>query len=83
MTTLTVTEARQNWSDLLNNVAFKGQRVMLQRNGNTVAAIISAEDAELLELLEDQLDLDEARKRLADGKTPLPYSKVRKKLGLG
>ncbi len=83
MTTLTVTSARQHWSELLNDVVFRGQRVMLRRNGSDIAAVVSAEDLELLELLEDQLDLDEARKRLADGKKPLSYKMVRERLGLG
>ena len=56
---------------------------MLRRNGSDIAAVVSAEDLELLELLEDQLDLDEARKRLADGKKPLSYKMVRERLGLG
>ncbi len=56
---------------------------MLRRNGSDVAAVVSAEDLELLELLEDQLDLDEVKKRLADGKKPLPYKMARRRLGLG
>ena len=56
---------------------------MLRRNGKDVAAVVSAEDAELLELLEDKLDLAEAKKRLADGKKTLSYEIVRERLGLG
>lgn len=56
---------------------------MLRRNGSDVAAVVSAEDLKLLELLEDQLDLDEVKKRLADGKKPVSYKIVRQKLGLG
>ena len=83
MTTLTVTNAREHWSELLDNVKHKGQRIKLQRNGSDVAAMVSSEDAELLELLEDRLDLDEVRRRLSDGKKPVSYKVVRQKLGLG
>ena len=69
-------------AELVNEVAFRGERVMLQRNGNNVVGVVSAGDMELLELLEDQLDLDEARRRLADGKKPLSYAEARKSLGL-
>lgn len=82
MTTLTVTSARQHWSELVDSVAFKGQRVRLQRNGRDVAALVSAEDADLLELLEDKTDLDEVKRRLSDGKEPLAYEDIRAQLGL-
>ena len=82
MTTLTVTDARQHWSELLNSVAFRGERVRLRRNGSDIAAVVSAADAELLELIEDHLDLSEVKNRLADGKKPLSYVDVRATLGL-
>ncbi len=82
MTKLTVTEARQHWSEVLTNVAFKGERVRLQRNGSDIAVVISAEDADLLEFIEDQIDLNEVKRRLSDGKKPLAYMDVRAKLGL-
>ena len=61
---------------------FKGDRIKLSRNGKEVVVMISAEDAELLELLEDKLDLDQARKRLADGRKPLSYKEAKRRLGL-
>ena len=82
MTTLTVTEARRTLSGLIDGVAFKGERVMLRRNGKNIAAIISAEDVELLEALEDRIDLEEAKRRLLDGQEALPYDQVRAELGL-
>ncbi len=82
MTKISVTDARQHWSQVLTNVAFKGERVKLQRNGTDIAAVVSAEDADLLELIEEHLDLDEVKRRLTDGKKPLSYMDVRAKLGL-
>jgi antitoxin (DNA-binding transcriptional repressor) of toxin-antitoxin stability system len=42
-----------------------GERILLERRGKVVAALVPAADVELLERLEDRLDLEEAR-ALAD-----------------
>lgn len=82
MVSLTVTEARNSLSDVVNKVAFKGERFMLVRNGKNVVAVISAEDAEFLELMEDKIDIEEARKRMADGKPYVDLDEVERRLGL-
>ena len=47
-------EARKEWSQLLNNV-FKGQtRVIVEKSGIPVAAVISAEDLERFTNFEEQ-----------------------------
>lgn len=47
-------EARQQWSQLLNKV-FRGQmRVVVEKSGIPVAAVISAEDLERFTILEEQ-----------------------------
>ena len=82
MATVTATEVRTHWSDFINRVAFRGERIVIQRNAKPVAALVSAGDAELLEALEDRLDLDEAKRRLSDGSATLAYDAVRAQLGL-
>ncbi|MFC9974515.1 type II toxin-antitoxin system Phd/YefM family antitoxin [Spirillospora sp. NPDC127200] len=53
-----VTEARKEFADLVNRVAYAGERVALTRRGKVIAALVSAEDLELLEQLrEGRLDL--------------------------
>jgi hypothetical protein len=51
-----------------------------------MAAIVPAEDLDLLEAMEDRIDADDARKVLADmkakGEKPIPWVKVKKRLGL-
>ncbi|MFU8806446.1 MAG: type II toxin-antitoxin system Phd/YefM family antitoxin [Bradymonadaceae bacterium] len=69
MSRLTTTEARKNFADALNRVAYGGDRIILDRNGKTVAALISVEDLELLQMLEDRMDMDAAREALAEGET--------------
>ncbi|WP_207945254.1 type II toxin-antitoxin system Phd/YefM family antitoxin, partial [Actinomadura rubrisoli] len=53
-----VTEARKEFADLVNRVAYTGERVALTRRGKIMAALVSAEDLELLESLRSgRLDL--------------------------
>jgi prevent-host-death family protein len=67
MTTLAATELRIRGSDAINRVAYAGDRVLLQRHGKSIAAIVSVEDLELLQALEDRIDLAAARKALKSG----------------
>jgi prevent-host-death family protein len=67
MTTLAATELRTRGSDAINRVAYAGDRVLLQRHGKSIAAIVSVEDLELLQALEDRIDLAAARKALKSG----------------
>lgn len=56
-----VTEARKDLAELVNQVAYRGERIMLTRHGKAVAAIVSAEDLELLDrLLAERIDLTQA-----------------------
>lgn len=82
MVSLSVTSARAQFSDLIDKVAFKGERIILRRNGKTVGALVSADDARLLEALGDRIDIQEAQRRLRDGNAAIPYEQVRAELGL-
>jgi prevent-host-death family protein len=81
MTRIPATAVRDTFSDTLNRVAFKGERILLERHGKPVAALVSVEDLELLEALEDRLDVEAA---LAAREEPgtVPYEEVRRKAGL-
>lgn len=50
--TISTSKAREFLADLITEVAYKGERVILTRHGKPVAAIISAEDLERLEATE-------------------------------
>ena len=52
--TINVTEARQKWSQLLNKVFRRETRVIVEKSGIPVAAIISAQDLERFNRLEAQ-----------------------------
>ena len=77
---LTASEARQNFSDILNRAAYGGERVIVHRGKKPVAAVVPIEDFEILEQIEDRADLEEVRKRLKE--PAIPWSKIKKDLGL-
>jgi antitoxin PrlF len=74
-----VSEAREQLADLVNRAAYRHERITLGRRGKKIAAIVSAEDLELLEALEDAADLRLIAKALADpanGQPPISWSAV-------
>jgi len=79
---LSTTRARRELAELVNRVAYSGERIVLERRGKNVMALVSVEDLELLERIEDEIDLREARRRLADGEDLVPWEDVKAKLGL-
>lgn len=79
---LPASKAREKFADVLNEVAIRGERVMLHRHGKDVAALISAQDLELLEALEDRYDVELAREALAESDERIPWDKLKRKLSL-
>jgi prevent-host-death family protein len=52
MEAMNVDEARRNFSELINRVAYGGSRVVVERRGRPLAALISIEDLARLEAWE-------------------------------
>jgi len=79
---VTVSEARQDFADLVNRAAYGHERVRVVRRGREIAAIVPIEDVEFLERLEDEFDLKEAHAVLADPETanPIPWEQVEAEL---
>ena len=75
-------QARSDLAELLNQVAYSGQRVVLHRRGKNVAALVSMADLELLRALEDRLDHQAMDQALAEGGQPVPWERVKADLGL-
>jgi prevent-host-death family protein len=66
METVTVAEARRRLAEVVAKVGPGGKRVLLERHGKPVAAMISVEDLKKLENMEKQQDQrDEERRRQA------------------
>ena len=84
MSRITASMVREKFAETVNRVVYRGERIVLERHGKPIAAIIPVQDLELLEALEDRVDLEDARKalRAAKGKPTIPWSRLRKQLGL-
>jgi len=84
MTKMPVSEARNDFSEIINIVSYRGDRVVLQRRGKDVVAVVPIEDLELLEALEDKLDIDAARKALREAgkKGTVSWNKIKEELGI-
>ena len=59
-------QVRKRLAEVIDRAAFGKERVILARRGKAVAAIVSLEDVELLEALEDRIDLENARAALTE-----------------
>lgn len=74
-------EFRANTAEVLNRVAYGGERIVLERHGKPAAVLIPLADLDLLIAMEDRVDGKEAAK--AKRGKAIPLAKARKKLGLG
>ncbi|MFH0909553.1 MAG: type II toxin-antitoxin system Phd/YefM family antitoxin [bacterium] len=66
MTILSIAEARIHFADAINKVSYGGERIVVERRGTPVAALVSAKDLELLRRFEDATDARDALKALRD-----------------
>ena len=66
MTKVAATELRFSISGLLDRVVHHGERVAVERYGKPVAALVSPEDLELLEAIENRMDIEAARRALRE-----------------
>lgn len=86
MKRLSVVELKRSLGAVLDRAEAKGRRVVIQRRGKDVAALVPIEDLKLLERLieeeEDRIDLAAAEAALAKGGEGVPYDVVREEMGL-
>jgi prevent-host-death family protein len=54
---VSVSQARDDFAELVNRAAYKEERVIITRRGRAIAAIVPIEDVAYLERLEDEYDL--------------------------
>jgi prevent-host-death family protein len=80
MIRLPASQARERFSEILNEVAYGNERMVLQRHGKDVAAVISAEDLKRFEELEDRADLLEMAEVLKRGEAPIPWDEAKAQL---
>ncbi len=82
MSRIPASEARIQFADIVNKVAFGGERIVLHRHGKDVAAIVPVEDLQLIEELENRMDLDAARAALNEKEPRISWKQLKKELRL-
>ena len=82
--TISTVALRENLSDAVNRAAFGKERVVLTRRGKKLAGIVPYEDIELLEELDQQKDIEEAKKALKEAarKGTISLARLKKELAL-
>jgi prevent-host-death family protein len=85
MAHLPASEARDKFSDTLNRAAYGGERIVLQRRGKNIAALIPMEDYELfLRLVREREDRDdsEALQRAKQESGSISWEEIKREAGL-
>jgi prevent-host-death family protein len=81
MNKVSTSTVRKDFAEVLNKVAYAKERIVLQRHGKDVAAVIPIEDLQLLEDIEDKIDAKLARKAMRE-KGTIPWEKIKKEHNL-
>ncbi len=81
MASLPLGKARGNFAEIINKVAYGGERVTITKHGKDAVAIVSLGDLDLLEAIETQIDINEALEALKEPGS-IPWEQVKKDLNL-
>lgn len=81
MTKISMTKARQDFTNIANRVMYGDERICIEKNNKPVVAVVPISDFELLESLEDRIDLEEALKALKEPGI-IRLKDLKKKLGI-
>jgi antitoxin Phd len=79
---ITTAEARKNFANIINQVAFGNESFVLTRRGEPIAAIVSMKELKLLQDLEDRIDIEDAWKAKNEPGEPIPWEELKKELEL-
>lgn len=79
---ITTADARKQFSNIINQVAFGNESFVLTRRGEPIAAIVSMKELKLLQELEDRIDIEDAWKAKNEPGEPIPWEELKKELEL-
>ena len=82
VTKISTADARKNFADIVNKVAYGKESIVLTRRGQEIVALVSIDELELLQQIEDYIDIEDAKKALQDPGENIPADEVWKQLGL-
>ena len=79
---VSTSDARNQFGDLLNRVAYRREHIVLTRRGKELVAIIPAEELRWMEEFENRRDLELIDRILADPQRepPIPWEQVKAEL---
>ncbi len=80
--TVSTADARMNFSEIINKVAYGNEPIILTRRGKSIAALVSIAELELLQRIEEHLDIEDAKVALAEPGDNISAEEVWKSLDL-
>jgi len=80
--TISTVDARKNFADIVNKVSYGKDSIILTRRGEKIAALVSMEELELLQKIEDVIDIEGAKQALSEAGENISANEVWKQLGL-
>jgi len=80
--TITTADARKNFAEIVNTVAYGKEPIVLTRRGQEIAALISIEELQLIQRIEDHIDIEDAKKALEEPGVNISADEFWKELGL-
>ena len=80
--TISTADARMSFSEIINKVAYGNEPIILTRRGKRIAAIVSINEFELLQRIEDHMDIADAKAALSETGENISAEEAWKSLGL-
>ena len=83
MASISVSDARHEMRDIVNRVAYGKERIYFTSHNKKMVALVPIEDIEILEALENEQDIHEAKLALkeVEKKGSIPFAEMKKRLG--
>jgi prevent-host-death family protein len=79
---LTTSAARAQFADIVSRAEYAGEHTIIRRRKKPVAAVIPIADLKLIEQLEDEIDIADARKAMKEKGKNIPWAQIKKELNL-
>ena len=77
MSDVGVTQLRDSIPGVVERVRYRGERVIVKRHGKPVMAIVSIEDLQVLQELEDRADIGAAERAESEPGPSIPWERIR------